>query len=287
MSKAYSSDLQIKVEQLIQTRNVSQAKAAQMMGVNAGFLSLFLSNKAYKGNIEEQEAKLTEFFTLQAEHEIAKEKALPFRAADDYVETSISEDVYKLIRYCQMEKGMVVIHGDAGIGKTKGAEKFARENPTNTIYIQATPSSGTLNSVLKLLARALRIPETRSKLDLIHDIRQKLATTSKIIIIDEAQHLKLAALEEIRTLSDPNSITGDTGTGIVLIGNTEVYNRMLGKGEARFAQLFSRVRMNRYYGTYKVLEEDVKSYFLLMLMQKRNLIFYLEFHAVNGASVER
>lgn len=179
MSKAYSSDLQIKVEQLIQTRSVSQAKAAQMMGVNAGFLSLFLSNKAYKGNIEEQEAKLTEFFTLQAEHEIAKEKALPFRAADDYVETSISEDVYKLIRYCQMEKGMVVIHGDAGIGKTKGAEKFAKENPTNTIYIQATPSSGTLNSILKLLARALRIPETRSKLDLIHDIRQKLATTSK------------------------------------------------------------------------------------------------------------
>jgi len=45
--------------------------------------------------------------------------------------------VCKLIRYCQIEKGMVIIHGDAGIGKTKGAEKFVRENPAASVYIQA------------------------------------------------------------------------------------------------------------------------------------------------------
>lgn len=118
--------------------------------------------------------------------------------------------------------------------------------------------------------------ETQSKLDLIYDIRQRLSTTNKIIIIDEAQHLKLAALEEIRTLSEQNSITGDSGTGIVLIGNTEVYSRMLGKGEARFAQLFSRIRMNRYYGTAKVLEDDICKLFpVLMKSESKKEIGFL------------
>ncbi len=164
---------------------------------------------------------------------------------------------------------MVVIHGDAGVGKTKGAEKFVKENPASTIYIQATPSSGTLTSILRLIARALKISETRSKLDLIYEIRQKLEGTDKLIIIDEAQHLKLAALEEIRTLSDPNTITGDMGTGIVLIGNTEVYDRMLGKGQARFAQLFSRIRMNRFYGTNKVTTEDIQKLFPILAQNKQ------------------
>ena len=80
-------------------------------------------------------------------------------------------------------------------------------------------------------------------------IREKLEGTNKVIIIDEAQHLKLTALEQIRTLADPNSITGKKGVGIVLIGNTEVYTKMRGKQEARFAQLFSRIKMNRYFST--------------------------------------
>lgn len=268
MERPYNSDLQNKVESYILGSGLSQAKAAQAMGVNAGFLSLFRTGKEYKGNIDEQESKLLEFFRVQAEAEISAEKALPYRGLQDYVKTSISEDIYKLIRYCQIERGMVVIHGDAGIGKTKGAERFARENPSNTIYISATPSSGTLNSILKLIARALKIPETHIKLDLVSEIRQKLEGTNKIIIIDEAQHLKLAALEEIRALSDSNTITGDKGTGIVLIGSTEVYTRMVGKGEARFAQLFSRIRMNRYYGTSKVLADDINKLFPILSEQK-------------------
>ena len=114
---------------------------------------------------------------------------------------------------------------------------------------------------MKLLARALHIQETRNKLELMLNIREKLEGTNKVIIIDEAQHLKLSALEEIRSLSDPNSITGEKGTGICLIGNTEVYTRMMGKQQAQFAQLFSRIRMNRYYSTRQVTPEDIQALF--------------------------
>lgn len=58
-------------------------------------------------------------------------------------------------------------------------------------------------------------------------IREKLEGTNKVIIIDEAQHLQLRSLEEIRTWADANPITGQQGVGIALIGNTEVYTRMV------------------------------------------------------------
>ena len=43
-----------------------------------------------------------------------------------------------------------------------------------------------------------------------------------------------------------------------LIGNTEVYSRMMGRQQAQFAQLFSRIKMNRNYTTQKVKKEDIR-----------------------------
>lgn len=260
MSKVYNSALQERVAQFLKEKDISQAKAAPMMGMSEATLSLYMKSK-YEGNVGNVESKLTEFFKAQDEQAANTEKALPYKPIQDYIPTSISEDVYKLIRYCQLEKGMVIIHGDAGIGKTKGAEKFVKDNPSSSVYIQATPSIGTLGNLLKMLARALKVPESRSKFELSLSIREKLEGTNRVIIIDEAQHLQLRALEEIRTWTDPNPITGQQGVGIALIGNTETYTRMVGKQEARFAQLFSRIRMNRFYSTQKVTVEDVKALF--------------------------
>ena len=251
MSKVYNPTLQERLEEYLRTSGISQAKLAPKVGISQTALSQYRRSKYDNGDIAELERKLEEFFRTEEAVEAAAVKAAPYRPTVDYIPTSISEDVYKAIQYCQIERGMVILHGDAGIGKTKGAERFIRENPTAAVYIQATPSSGTLGNILKLLARALRVPETRNKLELQLAIREKLEGTNRVIIIDEAQHLKLNALEEIRTLSDPNSLTGQRGTGICLIGNTEVYSRMVGKQEAQFAQLFSRIRMNRY-ARYKV-----------------------------------
>lgn len=139
-----------------------------------------------------------------------------------------------MIRYCQLEKGIVVIDGDAGIGKTKAAAKFLQDNPSTTVYLKAAPSTGTLRSLLKMIGRALKLPENQRTEDLSLAIQDKLKETDKIIIIDEAQNLKFMALEEIRGWVDEDPLTGKPGIGIVLIGNVEVYNKMLGRQEAIF-----------------------------------------------------
>ncbi len=259
----YNDYLITRLGDFMDKNKISQTKIAPMIGISASALSQWRNKKYSKGNINDLEARVLEFLNLEDEKEKKKKElsSKKYRALNGYVATSISEDVYRLIKICHFEKGMVIAHGDAGIGKTKGAEKYYKENPTSTIYIQATPSSGTLGSILKLLARALKINEKQPKLDLILEIKERLEQANKVIIIDEAQHLKLQALEEIRTLGDPNDITGTRGTGIVLIGNSEVYNKMLGKQEAKFAQLFSRVRLNKKYETIKVTEDDIKLMF--------------------------
>ena len=162
---------------------------------------------------------------------------------------------------------MVVLHGDAGVGKSKGAQKFLHDHPTNAVGISITPSTGTLNGSIKLLARALRVPECRNKMDQMMALRSRLDGTNWVIVIDEAQHLKYAALEEIRSLTDDNPMTVEHGVGVVLIGNSEVYSRLQGRQQSQFAQLFSRIRMQREYTTRKVKEDDVRKLFPVLAEQ--------------------
>ena len=224
-------------------------------------------NGIYKGDVKAVESKIEEYMETVEEQQAQEEKAQPYKAVEDYIPTSVSEDIYRMIRYAQVNGGIAIAHGDAGIGKTKAAQKYVRENPTQAIYLEMSPVAGTLGNMLRLLARTLKLPESRNKMELMLSIREKLEGTNKVIIIDEAQHLKLSALEQIRTLADPNSITGTKGVGIVLIGNTEVYSKMKGKQEAQFAQLFSRIKMSRYYSTSNVTDDDVEKLFPVLKKQ--------------------
>ena len=259
MGKEYNAGLQEKLEQFLKEENWSQAKAAPILGISQAVLSQYRRSIYDKGDIAAVEKQLEEFFRIREEKQENTRKALPSggRAADGYIPISISEGAYKLIRYCQLEKGIVVIDGDAGIGKTKAAAKFLQDNPNTAVYVKAAPSTSSVRSLLKLIARALKLPENLRTEDLSISIQDKLRQTDKVIIIDEAQNLKFTALEEIRGWVDEDIITGKPGIGIVLIGNVEVYNKMLGKQEAIFAQQFNRTRLHGRYRTSDILRDDI------------------------------
>lgn len=274
MSKEYNSALQEQLRNYISASGISQAKIANKLGISGTQLSQYLNSK-YNGDVAKTERDLEEFFRAQQEQQANAEKAVPYCPVPGYVPTSISEDVFKLIRYCQLEKTMVVIYGDAGVGKTKGVERFVRENPASSIYIQATPSTGTLGNLLSVIARALKVPEARKRVDLISAIQEKLEQGNKVLIIDEAQHLQLRALDEIRAWTEPNPMLQRTGVGIALVGNTSIYTRMVGKQEADFSQLFSRIRMRKSCRTEEITREDIQKLFpkLAEAGQKKELDF--------------
>lgn len=261
-----NENIKERLEAYMKESGLSQAKIAPLIGVSMTALSQY-RNGIYKGDVKAVESKIEEYMETVEEQQAQEEKAQPYKAVEDYIPTSVSEDIYRMIRYAQVNGGIAIAHGDAGIGKTKAAQKYVRENPTQAIYLEMSPVAGTLGNMLRLFARTLKLPESRNKMELMLSIREKLEGTNKVIIIDEAQHLKLSALEQIRTLADPNSITGTKGVGIVLIGNTEVYSKMKGKQEAQFAQLFSRIKMSRYYSTSNVTDDDVEKLFPVLKKQ--------------------
>ena len=266
MEKTYNPALIQRTQRYMETHSISQNQFAAKVNLSSAALSSYLNQK-YKGSVEAVERQLSEFFKLDEEAEAAAEKTASLLPRAAYVPTSISEDVCQSIRFAQLEHCMVVLHGDAGVGKSKGAQKFLRDHPTNAVGISITPSTGTLNGSIKLLARALRVPECRNKMDQMMALRSRLDGTNWVIVIDEAQHLKYAALEEIRSLTDDNPMTGEHGVGVVLIGNSEVYSRLQGRQQAQFAQLFSRIRMQREYTTRKVKEDDVRKLFPVLAEQ--------------------
>ena len=118
MSKQYNTKLQERLEKFLKDENLSQAKAAPILGISQAALSQYRRSMYDKGDIEAVENKLKEFFQIQEEKTQNAQKAEPFRTKTSagYIPTTISEEAYKLIRYCQLEKGIVVIDGDAGIG---------------------------------------------------------------------------------------------------------------------------------------------------------------------------
>ncbi len=95
--------------------------------------------------------------SLQQEGEaVATQKqAEPYKLDEGYKPTSISEDVYQCIRFAQINRTLVMLHGDAGAGKTKAAVKYYRDNPQSTIYIRLDPSMAGLAGVGELLGAAL------------------------------------------------------------------------------------------------------------------------------------
>lgn len=92
MSKEYNSALQARVEQFLKEKNISQAKAAPLMGISQTALSQYRRSMYDNGDIAALESKLEEFFRTQEEQEVNTEKALPYYSTRKVTD----EDVAKL-----------------------------------------------------------------------------------------------------------------------------------------------------------------------------------------------
>ena len=182
MSKAHNAELQARVQQYMREHGMSQARLAQVSGINKAIISQWLRGQ-YNGDIAATEQAIEEYLRTAMEHEQAQDKAITYGSTQDYIPTSISEDIYNLIRYCQLAKGIAIAHGDAGIGKTKAARQYLKDNPTQSYYITLTPSMGTGTNILRLMARELKIPYNSNKVQLNADLHAKLDGSNKVIIM--------------------------------------------------------------------------------------------------------
>lgn len=256
--KVYDEALMEQVREYMRQQGVSQSDLAKRISRSSTLVSQYF-NRKYPGNVEEVETIFREFLQQESEAAASKAQATLYQLDESYKPTSISEDVYQHIRFAQINRALVVLHGDAGAGKTKAAVQYYRDNPQSTIYIRLHPSMAGLSGVGELLCEALDLPVVSSSKQMWRSIRERLRGTNKVVIVDEAQLLKRAPLDELRILPDEDEISGVAGNGVVLIGNSELYERVK-KGKVT-SQAYTRIVLQHDYSTSKLTMEDVKLLF--------------------------
>lgn len=184
----------------------------------------------------------------------------------EYANTSISKKVYDTIRICHVKGGLAVFAGDAGIGKTKAAQKYVADNPNSAVYIALNPCLTSIKSTLKVLANALNAPTSSTLDDMWTNIIGKLAD-GMVLIFDEAQHLPIKTIETLRSFSDYLRDKNQT-LGIMFIGNNETVRRLGSNRKAEFAQINNRTKQTRICTTKKIKREDIMLLFPI-LAEKR------------------
>lgn len=221
--------LTIQVKQLIADKCFTQAQIAKECGFSGGALSSYFKG-TYKGDNEKLEVALQSWLDGQTK------KTATFVSAPDFVDTPTAAKIFADFDFVKMFGKMGVVYGASGVGKTQAARQYTRAN-NNVWMITARPSICTINEVLYEMALELGIsdaPKRAGKLSRM--LKIKLAGTRGLMIIDEADHLPLKVLEELRILQE------DSEVGFMLIGNDKVYTQMQGGFNQRheFARLWSR-----------------------------------------------
>lgn len=213
----------------IANKGISNSAFAKKIGISESAFSRYINgNYPNPASIDD---KVREFL---GKEELRKDGFV--KESIDFAMTSISKKVISVLEYTRVQRVISCIYGDAGVGKTYTTKNWMLDKK-DVFFVTITPSFSTPRPFLKLLARQLKTTRTGGQDEIYLDIIEKLEGTDKMIVIDEAQHLTKKSLEIVRSINDM------CNTAIVLIGNELVYSKMLGKAQAEFAQLFSRVGM--------------------------------------------
>lgn len=221
-----------------------QVEVAAELGVSGGLVSSFLA-----GTYKTPHAIIPKVAELAKIHE---KKAITPKEPD-YVETSVSRTVTNAISYAHLRGTVAVVYGDAGVGKTCAVREYMKRNSL-ALGITISPTYASITGVNELIAEQLGVRERVAR-KITREIIGKLRGSGRVLIVDEAQHLTVRALNHLRCMSD------ESGIGIALIGNEEIYSKLRGSGRADFAQLFSRIGMRKQVLTNNLTADDIRQVF--------------------------
>lgn len=178
--------------------------------------------------------------------------------------TRTFDDVNIAVSFAKAAGDISLIYGDAGLGKTVSLKQYVKTH-SDAVYIELKDCDKSIKGVCEKILLYIGKQQKGTDRVLVDTIIDYLKVSSKLLIIDEAQHLSIRALENLRAINDV------TETGIVLCGNPTVYDRMHGRGQAHFAQLYSRIGIRRH-----ILEpslDDIKAIFKPYTLDKESLLY--------------
>lgn len=150
----------------------------------------------------------------------------PFQKETDkfFIETQNYKELVMNLNYVIKTKGIGVVVGDPGTGKTSATKNFIQSLPRNLYKpIYTTISTLTVREFYYELGRKFGITEVHTKVALINEIKNQIISyhdTKKIvpvIVIDEANYLSNAVLNDLKMLLNFN-MDSENKAILILIG---------------------------------------------------------------------
>jgi DNA transposition AAA+ family ATPase len=156
-----------------------------------------------------------------------------------YIDIKASKTVKQACSQAQ-EGEFVCVYGPPGCGKTVAIQdwaRVARHEGVRFAVVSANVTTTHAQLIFKIAAE-LNLHAKGTAAGVLDRIVAKLRSEPSVIIIDEAQHLGIKALEAARAIYD------ETGCGVALVGSMVLYRTLMEGDDSKIElrQLQSRIR---------------------------------------------
>lgn len=226
-------DLRRELLDLQTSLRFSDNKLAPKIGISPSLFSQWKSGK-YAGDNRGVDVKVRNWMDAQRAKERSR-RGLP--EAPQFLRTPLAAKVLSVLEFAHQQGDVGVVGSVAGEGKTIAIEHY-RENHNNVYVLEVMNGAGSVGAVMKSLCETVGIYGVKNVVaDYQTAIIHRLKNRDALVVIDEAQHCSINALDAVRGIHDK------TQCGLVYSGNTEVWTRLTGGRAPALAQLYSRVGM--------------------------------------------
>lgn len=216
-TKKYDDSLQKKVKDLISLKRLTMTTVAKGINMSPATLSQYLKSN-YDGDIGKVENELQKFVKFFTQKDDIENKKLKFE------EINTVKKVFNAANMCQLRGKMGVVYGSPGIGKTTAINEY-QKNITGVIVVDPIENTS-IRAVLENISDQLKLNYYQNITieEFTNNIIKKLEKNKHLIIIDEAENLKVDIFKILRKIHDKTQ----NCCGILFVGTEVLFQLLLG-----------------------------------------------------------